>query len=160
MTTTKETAKLLDACLGETTEYDKLVEYSTDGIVSKTILDKPAGTITLFAFDRDQKLSEHIAPFDAVVQIINGAAKLTIGGEDVNVSAGQMGLLAGADDFGGILLEEHVHKLAGHSRSTTAETVKTIIRRAGFTPAQRDSFYTVLQTFERPQTPGISAGGH
>jgi cyclic dehypoxanthinyl futalosine synthase len=74
-----------------------------------------------------------------------------------NVSAGQMGLLAGADDFGGILVEEHVHKLAGHRRSTTAETVKTIIRRAGFTPAQRDSFYTVLKTFEGPQAPGISA---
>ena len=74
-----------------------------------------------------------------------------------NVSAGQMGLLAGADDFGGILVEENVHKLAGHCRSTNAETVKTIIRRAGFTPVQRDSFYTVLQTFKGPQTPGISA---
>jgi cyclic dehypoxanthinyl futalosine synthase len=74
-----------------------------------------------------------------------------------NVAAGQMGLLAGADDFGGILVEENVHKEAGHTRSTTADTVKTIIRRAGFTPAQRDSFYNVLQTFEGPDIPGISS---
>ena len=74
-----------------------------------------------------------------------------------NVAAGQMGLLAGADDFGGILVEENVHKEAGHARSTTEDTVKTIIRRAGFTPAQRDSFYNVLQTFEGPDIPGISS---
>jgi cyclic dehypoxanthinyl futalosine synthase len=74
-----------------------------------------------------------------------------------NVAAGQMGLLAGADDFGGILVEEHVHKQAGHRRSATAETVRTVIRRAGFTPVQRDSFYNVLRTFEGPVHPGIAS---
>ncbi len=73
-----------------------------------------------------------------------------------NVAAGQMGLLAGADDFGGVLVEENVHKEAGHNRSATADTVKTIIRRAGFTPAQRDTFYNVLQTFKGPDMPGIA----
>lgn len=72
-----------------------------------------------------------------------------------NVAAGQLGLLAGADDFGGILVEENVLLQAGHQRSTTAEKVKTIIRRAGFTPAQRDSNYKVLKTFQGPQPPGI-----
>jgi cyclic dehypoxanthinyl futalosine synthase len=76
-----------------------------------------------------------------------------------NVAAGQLGLLAGADDFGGILVEENVLQQAGHQRATTAEKVKTIIRRAGFTPAQRDSFYNVVQTFEGPPPLGIGAEG-
>jgi cyclic dehypoxanthinyl futalosine synthase len=72
-----------------------------------------------------------------------------------NVAAGQLGLLGGADDFGGILVEENVLQQAGHQRTTTAEKVKTIIRRAGFIPAQRDSFYTVLETFSGPESLGI-----
>lgn len=63
-----------------------------------------------------------------------------------NTAAGQLGLLAGADDFGGILVEENVLQTAGHRHSATAERVKTIIRRAGFAPAQRDSFYNVLHS--------------
>lgn len=76
-----------------------------------------------------------------------------------NVAAGQLGLLGGADDFGGILVEENVLLQAGHQRSTTAQKVKTIIRRAGFVPAQRDSFYNVLNTFAGPQPLGIWAEG-
>jgi cyclic dehypoxanthinyl futalosine synthase len=72
-----------------------------------------------------------------------------------NVAAGQLGLLAGADDFGGILVEENVLQRAGHQRSTTAQRVKTIIRRAGFTPAQRDSHYRVLRAFQSPEPVGI-----
>jgi cyclic dehypoxanthinyl futalosine synthase len=64
-----------------------------------------------------------------------------------NISAGQLGLLAGADDFGGVLVEEHVHKEAGHDRMATAEKVVTIIRRAGFIPARRDSYYQIQETF-------------
>ncbi|MFO7714891.1 cyclic dehypoxanthinyl futalosine synthase [Desulfosarcina sp.] len=63
-----------------------------------------------------------------------------------NVSAGQLGLLAGADDFGGVLVEEHVHKEAGHDRQATVDTVVTMIRRAGFTPARRDSYYRIQAT--------------
>jgi cyclic dehypoxanthinyl futalosine synthase len=74
-----------------------------------------------------------------------------------NVAAGQLGLLAGADDFGGILVEENVLQQAGHQPTATAEKVKTIIRRAGFTPAQRDTFYRVLGTFQPPQPLGIEA---
>jgi cyclic dehypoxanthinyl futalosine synthase len=72
-----------------------------------------------------------------------------------NVAAGQLGLLAGADDFGGILVEENVLLQAGHQRTTTEEKVKTIIRRTGFTPAQRDSHYNVLRTFAGPDHVGI-----
>ncbi len=65
-----------------------------------------------------------------------------------NIAAGQLGLLAGADDFGGLLVEENVLQQAGHQRATTLADVLTIIRRAGFVPAQRDSFYNVLRVFE------------
>ena len=86
---------MLKACLGTAQNLAELVQYSDDSIVSKTILDKPVGTITLFAFDKSQSLSEHTAPYDAVVQILEGCAKLTIGGEDVKVSAGQIIIMPG-----------------------------------------------------------------
>ena len=81
---------VLDACMGRCQKLVSLVEYAADSIVSKTILDKPAGTITLFAFDKGQKLSEHTAPYDAVVQVVDGTAKLTIAGESISVSAGNI----------------------------------------------------------------------
>ncbi len=95
MSDEKHKATVLQACMGKGQELANLVEYAENSIVSKTILDKPAGTITLFAFDRGQKLSEHTAPYDAVVQVVDGAARLTIGGEDVNVSAGQIIIMPG-----------------------------------------------------------------
>ena len=64
-----------------------------------------------------------------------------------SVPAGQLGLLAGADDFGGVLLEENVLRTAGHTPTATLEKVKTIIRRAGFTPARRNSFYEILEVY-------------
>jgi quercetin dioxygenase-like cupin family protein len=88
-------ANLLQACLGKAQNLAELVQYSDDSIVSKTIFDKPIGTITLFAFDKGQSLSEHTAPYDAVVQILEGSAKLTIGGEEVKVSAGQIIIMPG-----------------------------------------------------------------
>ena len=66
------------------------VEYAADSVVSKMILDKSAGTITLFAFDKGQGLSEHTAPYDAVVQVLDGRAIITIGGKGTTVSAGEM----------------------------------------------------------------------
>ncbi len=81
---------VLDACMGRSQQLVSLVEYAADSIVSKTILDKPVGTITLFAFDKGQRLSEHTAPYDAVVQVVDGSARLTIGGEDVKALAGEI----------------------------------------------------------------------
>lgn len=74
-----------------------------------------------------------------------------------NIPAGQLGLLAGADDFGGVLVEEHVHKEAGHDRQATVDTVVTIIRRAGFIPARRDSFYRVQETMAPPVPVGTGS---
>jgi len=86
---------LLQACLGKGQNLAKLVQYSDDSIVSKTILDKPVGTITLFAFDKGQNLTEHTVPYDAVVQVLEGSAKLTIGGKDVKVLASQIIIMPG-----------------------------------------------------------------
>ena len=66
------------------------VEYSSEAVVSKTLVKKPKGTITLFAFDKGQELSEHTTPFDAVVQIVEGKAELIIGGESVVAREGEM----------------------------------------------------------------------
>ena len=81
---------VLDACMGKPQNMAALVDYADDSIVSKTILDKPVGTITLFAFDKGQKLSEHTAPYDAVVQVIDGRGRITIDGQGLNVSAGSI----------------------------------------------------------------------
>ena len=66
------------------------IEYSTDSVVSRTLIENKAGTITLFAFDAGQGLSEHSAPFDAVVYILDGQARITIGGKTQTVNAGEM----------------------------------------------------------------------
>ncbi|MHC4075318.1 MAG: cupin domain-containing protein [Planctomycetota bacterium] len=81
---------LLNSCLSSPQDLGKLVEYAQDAIVSKTILAKPIGTISLFAFDRGQTLSEHTSPYDAVVQVLDGKAMLTIGGNAIEVLAGQL----------------------------------------------------------------------
>jgi len=58
-----------------------MVEYQDDAVVSKTILKKGTGTVTLFAFDEGQGLSEHTAPFDAMVQVLDGEVEITISGK-------------------------------------------------------------------------------
>lgn len=65
------------------------ISYQTDGIVSKRIIQKEKGNITLFAFDAGQKLSEHTAPFDALVQVMAGSAEIVIGGKPIQLAAGQ-----------------------------------------------------------------------
>ena len=82
--------KILPDCLGQGLDLTNAVDYSADAIVSKTLLNKPVGTITLFAFDKGQGLSEHTSPYDAVVQVLEGSAGLTIGGQQQNVAAGQI----------------------------------------------------------------------
>jgi quercetin dioxygenase-like cupin family protein len=90
-----EKSTVLQTCLSKSQTLAELVEYSENSIVSKTILDKPVGMITLFAFDKGQRLSEHQTPYDAVVQVIDGTGRLTIGAEDVNVTAGQIIIMPG-----------------------------------------------------------------
>ncbi|MCF8052423.1 MAG: cupin domain-containing protein [Desulfobacterales bacterium] len=66
------------------------IAYAEDSVVSKTILKKESGNVTLFSFARGQGLSEHTAPFDAIVQVLDGSAEVRIGGEDRTVGAGNM----------------------------------------------------------------------
>ena len=67
-----------------------LIAYQEGSVVSRTLLDKAAGTLTLFAFGAGQGLSEHQAPFDAFVYIIDGAASVSVAGTDHGLVAGDM----------------------------------------------------------------------
>jgi quercetin dioxygenase-like cupin family protein len=69
---------------------EKHIEYATGSVVSKTLIKKDIGNITLFAFDAKQGLSEHTAPFDAVVYILDGQAEITVGDKTSTVKAGEM----------------------------------------------------------------------
>jgi quercetin dioxygenase-like cupin family protein len=66
------------------------IDYAPDAVVSKTLIDKPAGTLTLFAFAAGQGLSEHTSPYDAAVAIVEGEGLLTIGGRAVKARAGEL----------------------------------------------------------------------
>jgi quercetin dioxygenase-like cupin family protein len=68
----------------------EMVAYQPGSVVSRTLIDKKIGTLTLFAFDSGQGLSEHTAPYDAFVQILDGEAEVTIDGTAHHLTAGQM----------------------------------------------------------------------
>ncbi len=67
-----------------------LVAYQSEAIVSRTIIDKPSGTFTIFSFDRGQGLSEHTAPYDAVVLVLDGTVEINIAGKLSQAEAGDM----------------------------------------------------------------------
>lgn len=71
-----------------TCRLEELVEYVEGSIVSRTLVKSKAGTVTLFSFSGGQELSEHSTPFDAMVQVLDGEAELTIGGKLVKAGAG------------------------------------------------------------------------
>lgn len=71
-------------------DLNGLIEYQEASVVSRTLIDKKAGTVTLFAFDGGQGLSEHTAPYDALVQITDGEADITISGKTHHVKQGQI----------------------------------------------------------------------
>ena len=70
-----------------------LVNYQDGSVVSRVILKREKGSITIFAFDEGQGLSEHTSPFDALVQAVEGAAEVTIAGQPIAVKAGEVVLL-------------------------------------------------------------------
>jgi len=75
---------------GRAIDLANAVDYADGSIVSKTLLDKKEGTLTLFAFDAGQGLSEHTSPYDATVYVLDGTAKLTIGGKEMRAETGEM----------------------------------------------------------------------
>ena len=70
-----------------------LIDYQDGSVVSRTLIDKKSGTVTLFAFADGQGLSEHTAPFDALVYLLDGDAEITISGKAFNMSQGEMIIL-------------------------------------------------------------------
>ncbi len=83
--TNKEVGKIPG---GVAVNMEKLIEYSPHSVVSREIIKNKAGSLTIFAFDAGQGLSEHTAPFDAVVQILDGEAEITVGKNKVTAKIG------------------------------------------------------------------------
>ena len=82
--------EVAEKLIGQQANTIDLLDYQEGSIVSRTLIDKKAGTVTLFAFDEGQGLSEHTAPFDALVHIIDGEAEITISGKTLQVKGGEM----------------------------------------------------------------------
>lgn len=77
----------------ETNRLTELVEYQEGSVVSRTIIKKKTGTVTAFAFSQGEGLSEHTAPYDALVYIIDGEAEITVSGETFRVKQGEVAIL-------------------------------------------------------------------
>ena len=76
--------------IGKAKDIETIIDYQKGSVVSKTIIDKKQGTVTLFAFDKEQGLSEHTAPFDATAYIIDGIAEISIDGNLSLVNRGEL----------------------------------------------------------------------
>lgn len=76
--------------LAKVINLSDLVEYQEGSVVSRTIIKKPEGTVTVFAFDKGQELSEHTAPFDAMLQVLDGHAEVIISENTYLLNTGQM----------------------------------------------------------------------
>jgi quercetin dioxygenase-like cupin family protein len=74
-----------------------MVVYQDGSIVSKEIIKKPTGTVTVFAFDQNQGLSEHTAPFDALVYVLDGETEITISGKPHHLKEGDMIIMPGGE---------------------------------------------------------------
>ncbi len=82
--------KILESCVSTSNSLNALVDYAEDSVLSKTLIDRNVGTITLFAFDEGQGLSEHTAPYAAFVQVFDGKALITIDGKQTQVGSGEI----------------------------------------------------------------------
>jgi quercetin dioxygenase-like cupin family protein len=70
-----------------------LIDYQEGSVVSRTLIDKKAGTVTLFAFDEKQGLSKHTAPYDAMVYVLDGEVEVTISGKPIKLKHGEMTIM-------------------------------------------------------------------
>jgi len=78
-----------DTLTAKSADMAALVDYQSGTVVSRTIIERNAGSVTLFAFDKGQGLSEHTAPFDALVYVLDGEVYITISGQSTRMKAGQ-----------------------------------------------------------------------
>ncbi|MBI4676766.1 MAG: cupin domain-containing protein [Elusimicrobia bacterium] len=84
-----QTGKTKEDLRGRVLRMDELVAYEKGSVVSRTIVEREKGTVTLFAFEKGEGLSEHTAPFDALVQVLDGEAEIRVDGRPHRVKAGQ-----------------------------------------------------------------------
>jgi quercetin dioxygenase-like cupin family protein len=82
--------KKREKLVGHATRLVDLADYQEGSVVSRTIIDKKAGTVTFFAFAEGQGLSEHTAPFDALVYLLEGEAEIAISGKPIHLKGGEM----------------------------------------------------------------------
>jgi quercetin dioxygenase-like cupin family protein len=90
---TENTKPQFDSLSALASNLESLVNYQEGSVVSRALIDKSAGTVTLFAFAAGQGLSEHSAPYDALVYILDGEAEITIGGKPLHLKTGEMTIL-------------------------------------------------------------------
>ncbi len=82
-----------NSLFAEVSILEDLIDYQEGSVVSRTLVDKETGTVTLFAFDENQGLSEHTAPYDAMVQVLDGEVKITISGKPVDLRKGEITIM-------------------------------------------------------------------
>ncbi len=80
----------LEKLAGQALRLADLISYQDGSVVSRTLVNKPTGTVTLFAFDAGQSLSEHTAPYDALVVMVDGEADITVSGNTVRARTGDL----------------------------------------------------------------------
>jgi quercetin dioxygenase-like cupin family protein len=88
-----EKQPVIDIISGQPGSLENLIAYQKDSVVSKTIIGKKTGTVTLFAFDKGQGLSEHTTPFEAIVYLGDGEAEITVADKTYAVKEGEMIIL-------------------------------------------------------------------
>ncbi|MBD3184984.1 cupin domain-containing protein [Candidatus Poribacteria bacterium] len=81
-------------------QFSSLIDYQEGSVVSRTIIKKDTGTVTLFAFDEGQGLSEHKTPYDALVHVLDGEVEITISGEPYNLKTGDMIIMPADEPHG------------------------------------------------------------
>jgi len=86
----KDKTTATERLLGRVVKATELVQYQEGAIVSRAVIDKKAGTVTAFAFDEGEGLSEHTAPYDALIYVLEGTLEVTIAGEGMLVSAQEL----------------------------------------------------------------------
>jgi quercetin dioxygenase-like cupin family protein len=86
-----------DELKSKSIKVEDLIDYQESSVVSREIIRKETGTVTIFAFDKGEGLSEHTAPFDAMVQVVDGTAEITISGSKNLVKKGEMIIMPAND---------------------------------------------------------------
>lgn len=80
----------MDTISSQVFQLADMVSYQEGAVVSRTLINQKMGTVTLFAFDAGQELSEHTTPYDALVQVLDGEARITIAGRPFDLKTGEM----------------------------------------------------------------------